>query len=87
MFYPNLTNDDIFAITSFFNEVDTDNDGFISVQEINNAMTVTVNGITYNNSQEWLQNYFAAEDFNNDNLISLAELLLYNNNKKGQVTI
>lgn len=87
MSFPNLTNDDILTITDFFNEVDTDKDGFISVQEITNTMTVTVNGITYDNSQEWLANYFVAEDFNKDNLISLQELLMYNNDKKGQVTI
>lgn len=75
------------TITDFFNQVDTDKDGFISVQEIIIAMTVIVNNITYDNSQEWLANYFSAEDFNQDNLISLNELLLYNNNKKGQVLV
>lgn len=87
MSFPNLSNDDIMTITDFFNQVDTDKDGFISVQEITEAMTVIVNNITYDNSQEWLANYFSAEDFNQDNLISLNELLLYNNNKKGQVLV
>jgi len=87
MSFTNLSNDDIMTITDFFNQVDTDKDGFISVQEIIIAMTVIVNNITYDNSQEWLANYFSAEDFNQDNLISLNELLLYNNNKKGQVLV
>ena len=85
MSYSNLSNDDRITITDFFNEVDTNKDGYISVAEITVAMTVIVNNITYDNSQEWLLNYFSAEDFNQDHLISLDELLLYNNNKKGQV--
>ena len=87
MSYSNLSNDDRITITDFFNEVDTNKDGYISVAEITVAMTVIVNNITYDNSQEWLLNYFSAEDFNQDHLISLDELLLYNNNKKGQVSI
>jgi Ca2+-binding EF-hand superfamily protein len=87
MSYPNLSNDDVNTITDFFNEVDTNKDGYISVAEVTAAMTVIVNNITYDNSQEWLANYFSAEDFNQDHMISLAELLLYNNNKKGQVSI
>lgn len=87
MSYPNLSNDDITTIIDFFNVVDTNKDGYISVAEITAAMTVIVDNITYDNSNQWLANYFSVEDFNQDNFISLDELLLYNNNKKGQVSI
>ena len=87
MSYANLSEDDQMTITMFFNEVDTDKDGYISVQEIKDAMSLTVNNVTFDNSQEWLSNYFVAEDFNHDNLITLPELLMYNNNKKGQTSV
>lgn len=87
--YSNLTTDDIQTITDFFNFVDTNKDNLVSVSEVINAMTTTdpVTGVVYNNSQEWLANYFVAEDFNHDQLLSLDELLQYNNDKKAQVSI
>jgi Ca2+-binding EF-hand superfamily protein len=86
--YPNLSQDDIQSITDFFNFVDTNKDGLISVSEITSTMTVTDSlGVTHDNSQEWLSVYFIAEDFNHDQLISLSELLQYNNDTKNQVRV
>jgi hypothetical protein len=87
--YPNLNTDDIQTITDFFHSVDTNKDNFISVSEITNAMSATdpATGIVYDNSQEWLSVYFVAEDFNHDQLLTLNELLQYNNDKKGQTAV
>lgn len=85
MSYPNLSTDDIDAITRFFNYVDTDNDGYISVSEIRAACGVDINGdgvvsVDEANigSQPWLD-AFVKEDKNGDDKLSLDELLAYNN--------
>lgn len=87
--YPNLTSDDIETITAFFNFVDTNNDGFVSIDEIQTAMAVDLNGdgtITVDEKvaagQKWTSTYFIAEDFNSDNLLTLQELLKFNNDNR-----
>jgi hypothetical protein len=88
--YPNLTQDDINSITAFFNYVDTDQNGLIDVDEINQAMAEDFNqdGVitpdeAVQGGQQWMQSYFNAEDFNKDDKLSLSELLQYNNDTKG----
>jgi hypothetical protein len=85
--YPNLTEDDVAVITAFFNYVDTNNDGYISISEINDAMTVDLNEDgTISDSEKitcgqgWIASNLSTEDMNGDDLITLAELLQYNNN-------
>jgi Ca2+-binding EF-hand superfamily protein len=80
-------NVDIDSITAFFNYVDSDNDGFVTVSEIQNAMAVDYdNSGTITDDEkvragaQWIANGpFAAQDLNGDNKISLQELLAYNN--------
>ena len=89
MSYPNLTQDDVQTITTFFNYADLDHDGFITPQEINEAMAEDFNGdgtITddekIQGGKQWMQSNFNAQDFNSDQSLTLAELLQYNNQNK-----
>jgi Ca2+-binding EF-hand superfamily protein len=89
MSYPNLTWDDITALTAFFEYVDSDHDGYISVAEIQEACAVDYNGDSVVDVDErvragaqWLDTYFVAEDLNDDSLLTLHELLQYNNDTK-----
>jgi Ca2+-binding EF-hand superfamily protein len=86
MSYNNLTQDDIDTITLFFNFVDLDKDGYITPNEINEAMKEDFNGdgIIIDDEKiaggrQWMESNFNAQDFNADDKISLAELLEYNN--------
>ena len=89
--YTNLTQDDIDSITAFFNYVDEDKDGYVSVSEIQDAMAVDLNQdgtITQDEKvtagQEWLNTNFALQDLDKDSQISLAELLQFNDTYKNQ---
>lgn len=84
--YPNLSQDDVDCLTAFFQYVDTDDDGFVTPDEINEAMAVDLNGdgvIAADEmvqcGQEWMNTYFRAQDLNADGKISLSEMLAYNN--------
>ncbi len=88
MSYPHLTADDQATLTAFFQAVDTDSDGKISVAEIKSACRVDTDGDGSITAAEidtsalpWL-NDFAAQDFDDDAKISLSELLTYNENIK-----
>lgn len=87
--YKNLSQDDIDTITDFFNFADKDKDGSISKSEIEEAMAVDVNkdGIVSNDERisggiQWFQSNFSLQDINNDQVLTLAELLQYNDTHK-----
>jgi Ca2+-binding EF-hand superfamily protein len=91
MSYPNLTQDDIETMAIFFQWMDTDKDGFVTVDEIKDACAVDLNGdgvITEEEktqcAQAWLGSYLSQQDVDGDARISLHELLKYNNDTKNQ---
>jgi Ca2+-binding EF-hand superfamily protein len=76
--------DKIETLTSFFDFVDTDHDGFITVNEIRDACSVDVNADGIISEEEivacakpWLDS-LNLQDLDGDTRISLAELLAYN---------
>lgn len=84
--YPNLTDDTIQSITAFFEYVDADHDGYITVLEIQEACVVDYdgNGVISADElvkagQQWLQYYFSAQDLDADQRLTLHELLQFNN--------
>jgi Ca2+-binding EF-hand superfamily protein len=90
--YPNLSEENISVLTEFFNFIDSNKDGFISIQEIQDACMVDVDGddtITQAEieacAQPWV-NRLNVQDLNADTKISLDELLEYNNNYKDSST-
>jgi hypothetical protein len=85
MSYPNLSADTIATLTTFFYAIDTNSDGFISIDEIKAAEAEDLNLDGTISAEEiaacaapWL-NQENVQDLNNDQLISLAELLQFNN--------
>ena len=89
--YSHLTQDDVDTITTFFNFADLDHDGYITQEEINNAMSEDFNGDgtiiddeLIQGGKQWMESNFNAEDFDKDAKISLAELLKYNDENKGK---
>ena len=85
MSYPNLSADHIATLTTFFQAVDTNQDGFVSVLEIQAAEAEDLNSdgvITQSEINTCAAPWLAAEnvqDLNHDQLLSLAELLQFNN--------
>jgi Ca2+-binding EF-hand superfamily protein len=81
---PALTADDVATITEFLNYVDADKSGLITVQEIQDACQVDTNsdGVIsqaeiIESARPWME-AFTAQDLNQDQQISLNELLSYN---------
>jgi len=77
---------DISVITDFFNYVDTDHDGFITINEIKEACKVDINNdgvITEDEKLQcarvWINEKLPIQDMNGDQKISLDELIAYNN--------
>ena len=75
---------DTSAIVEFFNFVDTDHDGFITVSEIKNACAVDINqdGVISEDeklqcARVWIQDKFPLQDLDNDQRVSLSEMLQY----------
>ena len=75
---------DISVLTEFFQFVDANKDGFISVDEIKEACKVDIDGdsvITedemYRCAKDWIENVFPLQDLDGDKLVSLEELLAY----------
>ena len=75
---------DTSVIVEFFNFVDTDRDGFITVNEIKEACVVDINqdGVVSEDeklqcARVWLQEKLPLQDLDGDQKISLAELLLF----------
>ena len=94
MSYPNLTPDDISVITEFFQFVDSDHNGFISVAEIKEACAVDINGDGIISEDEktkcataWLGSIFFKEDANQDQRLALEELLAFNNEYRGSAIV
>lgn len=92
--YPNLTQDDIETITAFFQYLDQDHDGFVTVNEIKEACAVDIDGdgvITEEEKMQcarvWLSEYLSLSDVNGDQKISLAEMLAMNNEYKGRAVV
>ena len=91
MSYPSLTADDIDILTRLFNFIDSNNDGFITEQEIIDACAVDINNDGDLSQEEidstcgpWLSALKAKQDvITVDCKLSLAELLKYNNDFKG----
>jgi hypothetical protein len=72
------------VIVEFFNFIDTDHDGFITVDEIKEACAVDIdqNGVITEAeklqcARVWLQDKLPLQDLNGDQKISLDELLAY----------
>lgn len=72
------------TLSTFFDYVDVNKNGFITVDEIRTACAVDVDadGVTTEDeivacAKPWLDK-FTSQDYNNDQQISLQELLLYN---------
>ena len=87
MSYPNLSQETINNLTQFFQYVDKDNNGYITVAEIREACAVDINndGVISEDEKDrtsrvWIQTYFGSQDLNSDMKVSLDELLAYNNN-------
>lgn len=77
-----ITPDTIATVTAFFNHVDTDHDGVIGVPELQEALAVDYdsNGVITADEKvkagaQWLNNGFDIQDVNQDNKLTLAELL------------
>ena len=83
--YPNLSTEAVEIITRFFQSVDTDGDGFVTVDEIKSAEAVDVDGngtITQAEIDACAAPWLSAEtlqDYNGDSKLSLQELLKFNN--------
>lgn len=87
--YKNLSQDDIDTISEFFNYVDTDKDGSISKSDIESAMSIDLNkdGVISNDERlsagvQWFQNNFNLQDLNRNQVLSLTELLKFNDTYK-----
>lgn len=77
---------DYTAITEFFNYVDADKDGFITIDEIKDACKVDINGdgtITddekLQTARVWIVEKLPIQDLNGDQKLTLDELVAYNN--------
>lgn len=80
-----MTSDTIDTLTAFFNFVDTDHDGFITVKEIKAACAVDTDGDGIITEAEmiasaapWINTYLAQQDLDQDEKITLAELIAFN---------
>jgi hypothetical protein len=85
MTYIYLTDDAISVLTEFFNYVDTDHDGFITINEIKTACEVDINGDGVITEEErvtsaspWINLLLSNQDLDLDQKLSLTELLTYN---------
>ena len=89
MIYPNLTQDDIETMTLFFEFVDSDHDGYVTMDEIREACAVDIDGDgTITDAEKnasaapWLGALATSQDMDGDQKLSLAELLQFNNSTK-----
>ncbi len=88
MSYPKLTSDDVSTLQLFFQYVDSDADGYISIDEIKTACAIDINGDSMISQTEidigaapWLSTLIA-QDLDGDTRVSFTELLQYNNDLK-----
>lgn len=87
--YPNLTYAEICTLTEFFNFVDSNHDGFITVDEIKETCGVDINNDGAISEEEmitcarvWLNSYLAIQDTDEDAKLTLHEVLKFNNDTK-----
>lgn len=92
MSYSHLNADDIATITTVFQFIDADHDGYITVDEIREACSIDINGDGIISDAEkdqcariWLQSYMPLQDANTDHRLSLAECLAFNDAYKGKI--
>jgi len=76
---------DASVIADFFGFVDTDHDGFITIDELKNACAIDIDGdgvITeyekYQCARVWITEKLPLQDLNGDQKLTLEELLAYN---------
>jgi Ca2+-binding EF-hand superfamily protein len=88
MSYPKLTADDIETMSLFFDWVDSDRDGYITIAEIKTACGVDIDGDGFVSEEEktacaqaWIA-ALAQQDADADQKLTLEELLKYNNDSK-----
>ena len=88
MAYPKLTADEIETLSLFFDWVDADKDGYISITEIKEACAVDLDQdgfITEAEKEACARAWIAAladQDVDDDQKLTLEELLKYNNDSK-----
>ena len=80
-----LSQDMIDTLTTFFAWIDSDHDGFVTIDEIKTACGVDLDGDGVVSEAEklacaktWIETYVPLQDLDRDGRISLAELLLFN---------
>lgn len=91
LLYPHLSDEDISVLTEFFQYVDTNQDGFITVDEIRNACAMDINhdGVISEMERDqtarvWLRLYLDREDVEHTHTISLGQLLQFNDRYVGR---
>lgn len=82
---PELTQDDLETLATFFGFVDADHDGFVTIEEIRAASAVDVNNDGIVSAEEiaacaapWLDVFLAEQDLDGDRRVTLAELVEFN---------
>ena len=85
LLYPHLSDEDISVLTEFFNYVDADHDGVISIEEIRMACAIDINhdGVISDSEKDqaarvWLRLYLNREDVDHHHSIALSDLLMFN---------
>lgn len=80
-----MSADIVETLTVFFGWVDTNHDGFISIDEIKEACAVDIDGDgtisddeKIQSAQQWIHVNLPLQDRSGDSLISLQELLSFN---------
>lgn len=80
-----LSPDTVESLKAFFNHVDTDHDGHITVDEIREAMGVDYNSDNVISQDEklragaqWIDTHLPLQDLDKDQKLTLQELLEYN---------
>lgn len=83
-----MSTDDIETMTIFFQYVDADHDGYVTIAEVKTACEVDIDGDGVIIEEErtacaqaWL-GALEGQDLDDDLRLTLHELLLYNNNAK-----
>jgi len=91
LLYPRLSEEDISVLTEFFEFIDANGDGLVDIDEIRSACQIDINsdGIISESEKDqaarvWIRLYLDREDISHSHLITLADLLSFNNRYIGQ---